>query len=310
MALLIDIRASDWMEDGALRDLVAPLLPGVTIHCGPPDRKLTDVRMLATIQMQPGMVTQLPNLELVQKLGAGVETMLFDANLPVNVRIARLEPSEQAAEIAQYCLAEVLAALRDIRGYYADQTAKHWLSRPPRRAGETKISVLGLGHIGRHVAALLALNGFQVSGWSRTQKSIDNVHCYCGDDGLDQALTAADFVIAVLPSTPQTRGMMAANRFTKMKPGAVFINVGRGDLVVDQDLLLALKSHLGGATLDVFHTEPLPANHPFWETQNLWITPHVSGWSLGDGLLDVAENYKRLIAGKPLLREIDRAKGD
>jgi glyoxylate/hydroxypyruvate reductase len=74
-------------------------------------------------------------------------------------------------------------------------------------------------------------------------------------------------------------------------------------------LLLALKSHLGGATLDVFHTEPLPANHPFWETQNLWITPHVSGWSLGDGLLDVAENYKRLIAGKPLLREIDRAKG-
>lgn len=309
MALLIDIRAPDWMADATLRDLLMPLLPGVTIHCGPPDHPLVDVRMLATIQMQADMAAMLPNLELVQKLGAGVETMLGDPNLPKNVRVARLEPRDQADEIAQYCLVEVLASLRDLRGYYADQSAKRWLSRPPRRAQDTKVTVLGLGHTGRQVAGLLSVNGFQVSGWSRSPKTIKNVTCSCGDDGLTQALAEADFVVAVLPSTPQTRGLMAKDTFGEMKPGAVFINVGRGDLVVDVDLLAALKSHLGGAVLDVFHVEPLPDNHPFWTTQNLRITPHVSGWSLGDGLLDVAANYKRLIAGISLLREIDRVKG-
>ncbi len=310
MTLLIDIRAPQWMADQDLHDLLAPHLPGVEILCGPPTQTLPTVLVLATNQLQPDMAGFLPNLKLVQKLGAGVETMLTDPNLPQNVRIARLEPSVQADEIAEYCLAELLAELRNIRGYLHDQKARLWNGVAPRRAAETSVLVLGLGHIGARVAARLAENGFQTSGWSRTQKSLPAITCYSGEADLKQALGQSDFVISVLPSTAKTRGFANADLFGAMKQGAVFLNVGRGDLVVDGDLIKSLNSgHLGGAALDVFHTEPLEQDHPFWDHAKIAITPHVSGWSLGEGLLDVAENYKRLIAGQPLLREIDRKTG-
>jgi glyoxylate/hydroxypyruvate reductase A len=310
MTLLIDIRAPQWMRDQALRDLLAPHLPGVEILCGPPTEPLPSVLAVATNQLQPDVAPMLPNLRLVQKLGAGVETMLTDPNLPQHVRIARLEPSVQADEIAEYCLAELLAELRNIRGYLHDQKAGHWHGEAPRRAAETSVLVLGLGHIGRRVAERLALNGFQTSGWSRTQKSIPAINCYCGETDLKLALGRSDFVISVLPSTAETRGLANADMFGAMKPGAVFLNVGRGDLVVEADLIEALNSgHLGGAALDVFHVEPLPQDHPFWTHDKITVTPHVSGWSLGEGLLDVAENYKRLVAGQPLLREINRKTG-
>lgn len=310
MSLLIDIRAQDWMTDAALRDLLAPHLPGVTIHCGPQQAVLPDVRMLATIQMKPFMTANLPNLELVQKLGAGVESMLGDPNMPDHVRVARLEPQVQADEIAQYCLLEILAHLRNLRGYYDDQKARRWQSLAPKRAAQTRVAVLGLGHIGQTVARLLGRTGFKVSGWSRSEKRIEGVACYKGETGLGKVLENADYVVAVLPSTPQTRHMICQESLALMQPGAVLINVGRGDLIEQTALLAALDSgHLGGAVLDVFTQEPLPGDHPFWEQKNLWITPHVSGWSLGEGLLDVARNYRRLVAGKPLLREIDRVKG-
>lgn len=310
MSLLIDIRMPEWMTDEALFAVLSPHLPEVKIHVGPPLAPLADVTMLATNQLKPDMAEMLPNLELVQKLGAGVETMLDDPNLAEHVRIARLEPAVQADEIAEYCLAEVLAELRNIRGYQRDQRAKLWAGQEPRRARETNVAVLGLGHIGHRIAEVFVANHFLTTGWSRSQKTIEGVTCTSGSTGLDQALRDADFVICILPSTTATRGFANCDFFAKLKPGAVFINVGRGDLVVDDDLLYALDhGHLAGAALDVFNIEPLPENHPFWDHGKVAVTPHVSGWSLGEGLLDVVENYKRLNAGQSLLREIDRKTG-
>lgn len=310
MSLLIDIRTPDWLEDHALRDLLAPHLPGVTIHCGPPQRRMADVTMLATVQMAAGVAAQLPNLKLVQKLGAGVETMLSDPHLPEHVRVARLEPDVQADEIAEYCLTEVLASLRHLRGYQIAQQSGQWHPKSPKRAAETTVAVLGLGHIGKRTAELFAKNGFRTLGWSRSQKTFSDVICFAGMDGLDDTLNTADFVVAILPSTEETKAMLNEKTFRLMKSGSRLINVGRGDLIDDADLLIALdKGHLSGATLDVFHTEPLPANHPYWGHAAISVTPHVSGWNLGGGVLDVAENYKRLIAKKSLMREIDRTKG-
>ncbi len=310
MALLIDTRSTDWMGDAELRDLLAPLLPGVTVHCGPAMRPMPDVVMLATIGMKPGMVDHLPNLRLVQKLGAGVETMLSDPALPPHIRIARLEPTVQAAEMAEYALAYALLHMRKIQGYLTDQAGAVWAPKPPRRAAETRVSVLGLGHIGACTARLFRQNGFQVSGWSRTQKSLGGIACHAGVDGLRAALTSADVVVAVLPSTPDTRGFVDAPMIANMKPGTLLINMGRGDLVVERDLLAALDTgQLGGAVLDVFTHEPLPAKHPYWTQKGLIVTPHVSGWSVDDGLPDIAKNYHRLLAGNPLLREVDRKAG-
>ncbi|MBZ0129654.1 MAG: glyoxylate/hydroxypyruvate reductase A [Rhodobacteraceae bacterium] len=310
MALLIDLRAPNWMQDAALGDILAPLLPGIRIHCGPPSGPMPDVAMLATSRMVPGMTAHLPNLQLVQKMGAGVETMLSDPDLPPQIRVARLEPHEQADEMAEYALAYVLAYLRDIPHYIAAQATRQWQDRAPRRAAGTNVAVLGLGHIGRRCADAFLRSGFQVQGWSRTPRQIDAIACYAGPDGLADLLAVADFIVAALPSTPATRGLVGPAFLDACRPGAVLINMGRGDLVDDAALVAALDDgRLAGAVLDVFHAEPLDRAHPFWAHPKVLVTPHVAGWSISDAIADVAENYRRLIAGQPLLREVDRAVG-
>ena len=310
MALLLDVRDPAWMREEELRDLLAPQLPGVPIYCGLAEAEPNEVKMIAVIDLVPGVTTQLPALQLVQKLGAGVETIMRAADLPPQVRVARLKPQLAAQEIAEYCLAYVLRDQRQLPRYEADAQAKRWDPVPPRQAGKTTVGVLGLGHIGAEVARRFALLDFRVVGWSRSPKSIEGVTCSAGLEALPAMLAACDHVISILPSTPETRDLFDTQRLAQMKYGARLINVGRGDLIVEEDLLAALDSgHLAGAVLDVFRQEPLPPDHPFWSHDKITVTPHVSGWHLDDGLLDVAENYKRLIAGAPLLHEVDRGAG-
>lgn len=310
MALLLDVRDPAWMREDDLRDLLAPQLPGVPIYCGLAEADLEKVKMIAVVGLKPGVAAQLPALQLVQKLGAGVETIMQAADLPPQVRVARLKPQLAAQEIAEYCLAYVLRDQRHLLDYASNAATTTWAPIPPRQAGETTVGVLGLGHIGAEVARRFALLDFHVLGWSRSPKSIERVACSAGLDALPAMLAQCDHLISVLPATPETRDLFDAQRLAQMKAGARLINVGRGDLIVEQDLLAALDSdHLAGAVLDVFREEPLPPDHPFWTHDKITVTPHVSGWHLDDGLLDVAENYKRLIAGAPLLHEVDRRAG-
>ena len=147
-------------------------------------------------------------------------------------------------------------------------------------------------------------------GWSRSPKDIAGVDCRHGPAALAPLLGLCDYAISVLPATAATRGLFDAGILAAMKPGAWLINVGRGDLIVEADLLAALDGgRLAGAVLDVFRDEPLPRDHSFWSHPKITITPHVSGWRLTGGLEDVAENYRRLRDGRPLLHEIDRGAG-
>jgi hypothetical protein len=184
MALLIDIGLPDWLEDGTLHAELAPLLPGVTIHCGPPDGPLPDVTMLACSHLLPGRVEHLPNLQLIQKLGAGVETMVSSPDLPAEVRIARLSQDIQGREIAEYCLTYVLAHQRNLFAHVSDQAVRIWQPRAPRRTARTTVAVLGLGHIGAAVARLFARVGFRTLGWSRSAKTISDVETFAGLDAL------------------------------------------------------------------------------------------------------------------------------
>jgi len=136
------------------------------------------------------------------------------------------------------------------------------------------------------------------------------VESYTGEGGLKDVLGQSDYVISILPSTKQTSGLMNGETFKNFKPGSMLINVGRGDLIVDDDLIMALaENRPAHAVLDVFNPEPPADNHPFWSHPNVIITPHVSGWNVVDSIDDVAENYKRLKSGKALLHEIDREAG-
>ncbi|HSF94955.1 MAG TPA: glyoxylate/hydroxypyruvate reductase A [Thermohalobaculum sp.] len=310
MPMLIDIAMPEWKTDEAFRAELAPLLPGADLRCMDEPGDLSAVTMLATVGLRPGLATLLPALRLVQKLGAGVETMVHSPELPPDVQVARLKSESAAREIAEYCVAYVLRFQRNMALHEAAQAKARWEPVAPRETPATTVGVLGLGTIGARVAAAFAGLGFRVLGWSRGPKDLPGILCRHGAGALRPMLGECDYVASILPSTPETRDLADARFFAAMKPGAVLINAGRGDLVVEADLLAALDGgHLGGAVLDVLRAEPLPSGHPLWRHPKVTITPHVSGWRVTGGAADVAENYRRLSAGRPPINLVDRGAG-
>jgi glyoxylate/hydroxypyruvate reductase len=310
MAILISVGVPSWMTDEEMRDFLCGELPDADIRCldnpGNPD----DIEMLIMSRLGEINFADYKNLKLVQKLGAGVEQFVGAANLADDVRVTRLKSDLPAFEIAEYCLAYILAGQRQLRKYFSDQAAHNWHQVAPKRSGEICVGVLGLGQIGGRTARMIHAVGIRVIGWSRNAKQIDGMECRHGNDALLPLLGECDYVASILPSTPETRGLIDAEKLAAMKPGAVLINAGRGDLIVDADLLAALETGpLAAAVLDVFNHEPLPDDHAFWDHPAITVTPHVSGWHIDDGLADVAENYRRLVTHQPLLHQVDRDSG-
>ena len=310
MALLIDIKQPEWMTDGEMREQLRQYAPQADIRIGAEPGNVAEIDMLTVSSYYPGEALEYPNLKLIQKTGAGVNNILADDRLPASVRVARLDTSTSGAEMAEYALAYVLQEQRHLRAYHAQQARSQWRHYPPLEARKTTIAVLGLGRIGRLVARRFVDNGFAVIGWSRSRKQLDGIHCYAGVEELPQALGRAEYVVSVLPTTPETRNLYDAELFARFNPQAFFINVGRGDQVVEPDLVEALDAgHLAGAVLDVMCEEPLPVESPLWLHPKVQLTPHVSGYHLGDAVADIAENYRRLQSGEPLLHLIDLNRG-
>lgn len=310
MALLVNIGLSNWISEDELRSELRPLMPEADIRVSLDEGDVDDIVMIATSRLADGLVERLPNLQLVQKLGAGVETIVAHPSLAPDVRVTRLKPIVPAQEIAEYCLAYVLRGQRNMPAHEASQKQSRWEPVEPKQAGQATVGILGLGHIGSLTAALMNTLGFNVLGWSRSLKSLDGVACYSGFDGLRELLNKSDYVCAILPSTVETRNLINAEMLSYMKPGSTIINCGRGDLINEPDLLNALdEGRPSRAVLDVVSQEPLPADNPLWAHPAVTITPHVSGWHLGDAMKDIAENYRRLVAGEHLLHEVDRARG-
>ncbi len=310
MALLIKVGHEGWMTDAQIADEVRSYDP--TLDVRTPDKlgDPSEIRMVAVSRLDPELPALLPNLALVQKLGAGVETIVNHPALGPDVRVTRLKPDAPAREIAEFFLAYVLRQQRQMDHYDAAQARASWEPVEPREADKTVVGVLGLGHIGGRTAGMFRDVGFHVEGWSRSPKEIDGVTCHHGEDALAPLLARCDYVCAILPSTHNTRDMFNATLLAGMKPTGVLLNAGRGDLIVEEDLITALdKGQLGGAVLDVTRTEPLPADNPLWTHDKVTITPHVSGWHLGNALKDVAENMRRLNEGASLLHGVNRAEG-
>jgi len=181
----------------------------------------------------------------------------------------------------------------------------------PPLARDRPVTILGLGALGAACAQALAALGFPVTGWSRSQKSIEGITCLSGDAGLRTALSTAQIVILLLPRTPQTESILNADTLSLMPPGAVILNPGRGTLIDDAALLAALDTgHVAHATLDTFRTEPLPADHPYWAHPRVTVTPHIASTTRpASAARVIAENIRRGEAGKPFLHLVDRALG-
>jgi glyoxylate/hydroxypyruvate reductase A len=310
MALLIDLKQPDWMTDEALRDQLLEQVSDVDIRIATEPGRREEIEMLVVSNYFPGEALKYPNLKLIQKTGAGVNNILADDELPREILVARLQTSTSGNEMAEYALAYVLQEQRHIRSYHAQQSRSKWISYAPRRSSETTVAILGLGRIGQLAAQRFIDNQFKVIGWSRSQKELPGVDCYVGEGGLRTLLGIADYVVSILPSTGETLGLFNRKLFEQFKAGAFFINVGRGDLVNEKELMQALDDDLlAGAILDVVSIEPLPEENPLWLHPGVQLTPHISGYHLGDAIADIAGNFRRLETGQALLHLVDRKRG-
>lgn len=181
----------------------------------------------------------------------------------------------------------------------------------PPLACDRPVTILGLGALGAACGQALRALGFPVTGWSRSQKSIDGITCLSGQAGLARALSTAQIVILLLPRTAQTENTLNADTLAQLPRGAVILNPGRGTLIDDAALLAALETgHIAHATLDTFRTEPLPRDHPYWAHPRVTVTPHIaSATRPGSASRVIAENIRRGEAGAPFLHLVDRDLG-
>ena len=284
-------------------------LPDVEITSWPTISIDRNVEFAVAWQHPKNMWQLLPNLKVVSSLGAGVDQLVTDKGRPAELTLCRIVDTGLSAQMAEYVLSAVLAHQRQLLSYVNDQQSKQW-SFHPRREGKN-ITILGLGAIGQEVANALITSGFNVSGWSRTKKELDGITPYAGNAELANAVQNADYVVSVLPATPETDDLLNLTLFKEMPSHACLINVGRGQALNEQDLTIALQNELlGFAVLDVFKQEPLPKDHPFWTDPKVLVTPHISAITDQQAVIDqIAENYMRFTQGKALINHVNSDKG-
>jgi glyoxylate/hydroxypyruvate reductase len=190
--------------------------------------------------------------------------------------------------------------------FEAAQRERRWIKPRPPNTDERRIGILGLGALGQDAARRLVELGFPVAAWSRAPKCVDDVELFHGSAQLKAFAARSDVLVCLLPLNDETRGIIDARLLAAMPRGAFVINPARGGHVVDADLIAALDSgHIAGATLDVFHTEPLPSGHPFWTHPKVTVTPHIaSTTNARSSVPQIVENIRRVRAGKPLLNRV------
>lgn len=247
-------------------------------------------------------------LKAVLNLWAGVENVT--GNPTLTVPLARMVDDSLTRGMVEWVTGHVLrhhlGMDRHIHGLNGV-----WSKHLPPMAPERGVTILGLGALGRACATTLSGLGFDVSGWSRTPRQIDGIRTTHGPEGLAQALARAEILVLLLPDTPATENVLNPDTLAQMPRGAMIINPGRGTLIDDDALLAALDTgQIDHATLDVFRTEPLPSDHPYWTHPRVTVTPHIASETRpGTAAQVIAENIRRGEAGEPFLHLVDRERG-
>jgi len=260
-----------------------------------------------------GYLRTLPNLKAIFSLGAGVDHLFSDPELPEGVPVVRMIDPGLTERMTEYVLLHVLRYHRQVPQYEAFQREGVWRELPGTDARRTRVGIMGIGVLGGDAAAKLSGLNFDVAGWSRTRRELPGVRTFHGHgpDGLDAFLARTDILVCLLPLTPETEGVLNAELFRRLPQGAVLINAARGGHLVEEELIPALDSgQLSAATLDVFRREPLPADHPFWRHPAITITPHVASLTLPNtAAIPLVENIARIERGEPPLHTVDPAVG-
>lgn len=293
------------------RDTVAEHMPELEFRVWPDAGDLAEIDYALVWKPEPGLLASLPNLKAILSLGAGVDHIFADPELPQGVPISRVVNENMALRMREWVLLHVLSHHRRQREYNQLQRARVWRDLEQPHAGERSVGVMGLGELGGDSARHLAAIGFDVIGWSRSPRDVPGVRTFHGRDGLKAFLAETDILVSVLPLTPETTNMINADFLSHLPRGASFINAGRGQQVVEADLLAALDSgHISEATLDVFQTEPLPVTDPLWTHPRVTVTPHIAAFTDPRALVrQVVEDIRRVERGAEVTNPVDPARG-
>lgn len=293
---------------GVWRDALERAMPALEVRVWPHAGNRRDIEYAAVWKPPADSMHELPNLRAIFSLGAGVDHLFAGTQLPEGVPVVRMIDPALTEGMIEYVLYHVLRYHRHMCDYEAQQRQHVWRELPQVRPGDRNIGIMGLGVIGGDAACKLAIFGFSVAGWSHGAKRLPQIRSFFGRDQLEAFLGRSEILVCVLPLTPQTEGILNKSAFAALPRGACVISAGRGGHVVEADLLAALNSgHIAGATLDVFQTEPLPVESPFWDHPKVTVTPHIASITNPyTASVQVAENIRRLQEGEALIGVVDR----
>jgi glyoxylate/hydroxypyruvate reductase A len=317
MTLLVVIRgAGDNWAPEPWRRRFAERLPGRPVALWPDmPRDISTITYAAVWKPPQGLLRELPNLKAIFNLGAGVDALMQDSTLP-DVPLVRVVTDDLTKRMTEYVTLHVLMHHRRQRDLDDAQQRRAWEAKDQWAARSLGVGIMGMGELGRDAAEVLLRLGFQVNGWSRSPRDVPGVKTFHGSTGLDAFLAVTDVLVALMPLTPETRGILSRPLFSKLARDGVLgapvvINAGRGGLQVEADIVAALDDGtLGAVTLDVFETEPLPAESPLWSHPRVTVTPHNAADSDPDAISDyVAGQIHAYEAGQPLRNVVDRRRG-
>ena len=313
MTLLIVLGSGD--PDPWVKEFRA-LLPDRAIVKLGESYDVTSVEFAMTWYHPPGSLAHYPNLKAVFSMGAGVDHLFRDAQLP-DVAIARVVDPDLTNRMSEYVVLHALSIMRQTRRYREQQKQLQWIDDDWQpAASDVRVGVMGLGVLGSDAAQKLKHIGFDVAGWSRSMKSIDGIHCFAGENELPAFLARTDILVVLLPLTDATRGIINGKLLRGLArdgrvPAPSLINAGRGNLQIERDILECLNDGtLHEAVLDVFQTEPLPETSPLWTHPRVTITPHNA--SVSDPMAvarAIAAQIRRVEKGEALLNRVSRARG-
>ncbi|MCC7016281.1 MAG: glyoxylate/hydroxypyruvate reductase A [Rhodospirillales bacterium] len=288
----------------------ARVLPGDEFRVWPDAGNRAEVEFLLVWRPPRGSMKGFPNVKAILNMGAGVDYVLADPDLPREVPLVRLVDRGLAAGMVEFVVHAVLHFHRNFPRYRAQQARREWVDIPQKLPEARRVGILGFGHLGQAAARHLLALGFPVAGWSRTRKQVPGVESFVGPAGLPAFLAQSDVLVCLAPLTRETDGIVNAQTLAQLPRGAYLVNAGRGGLAVEADVLAALESgHLAGAWLDVFRQEPLPQTSPFWTHQNVIVTPHnAAATQPGPAALDLADNIRLIRSGLPPNGLVDKAR--
>ena len=249
-------------------------------------------------------------LKTLFNIGAGVDALL-QLRLPPSLKVVRLDDAGMSVQMAEFVCHAVIRHFREFDAYDVDTQLGKWSYRKPRIRADFPVGVMGLGVLGERVAKALQVFEFPVLGYSRSPKNLPGIRSFSGPQGLSDFLQSTRVLVNLMPLTSETENMLNHSTLSQLQRGGYLINVARGKHVVEEDLITLIDSgHLAGATLDVFRTEPLPADNPLWAHPKITVTPHTSARTLREeSIAQIVGKIEALQRGEPINGVVDPQRG-